>query len=78
MPDGADVTIIEVNCTINHPETISYLPVYGKTVFHKTGPWRQNRLGMTASLQADPHHMTLSSFLRPPVGAVAVCPSLAK
>ena len=44
---GADVTVIEIKCTIhemclNHP---NQLPVCGKIVFHKTGPWCQKGWG---------------------------------
>ena len=45
--------IIEMKCTVdamhlNHYETISFSLVSRKTVFHKTCPWRQKRLGTTA------------------------------
>ena len=43
---GADVIVIEIKCTINvmysnHPRTIPLSSVYGKIVFHETGPWSQ-------------------------------------
>ena len=31
---------------LNHPETISYIPVCGRTVFHETGPWYQEGRGL--------------------------------
>ena len=47
----ADVIMIEIKCTINvkhlnHPQIISYPPVCGKVVFHKTGLWYQKGWGL--------------------------------
>ena len=38
---------------LNHPETIP-TPVYGKAVFHKTGPWCQKDGGLLLCILPGP------------------------